>query len=65
MNQNDLDNDIHTSGKIDYGHNYLTRGTGAHAANEVGRTRSSSGENTTFYQTDISDTPSLEVTIRF
>jgi len=44
MNQNDLDNDIRTTGKIDYGHNYLTRGTGKLAANEVGRTRSSSGE---------------------
>jgi len=44
MNQNDLDNDIRTRGKIDYGHNYLTRGTGKLAANEVGRTRSSSVE---------------------
>jgi hypothetical protein len=48
MNQNDLDNDIRTSGKIDYGHNYLTRGAGTHVANEVGRTRWS-GENTTLY----------------
>lgn len=44
MNQNDLDNDIRTSGKIDYGHNYLTRGTGTLAANEVGRAHSSAGE---------------------
>jgi hypothetical protein len=60
MNQNSLDNDIRASGKIDYRHNYLTRGTGAHAANEVRRTRSSFGVNTTSYHMDTAETPALK-----